>query len=123
MALRRLWKENSSPRGHIAGKLVERSLALFADRGANHRVVWQGPWTVVSYDDGTANLVHYKTPVLTFDLRTRRIIFVITADQLQAIDKRFGFTSDQTGINSALIALGSSQRFTQAYRPRRYRDR
>jgi hypothetical protein len=123
----------SAPSRHIAGKLVAR---LLADPRAGRRdgpvnYLKSGPWRVESKQDEVPgryflqSLWHYSTEMLrwSYDFTSGQVTIIGTWTG-------HGSVSDQTGVNSALWALGSSLRYSRDQRgggprinPRRRRRR
>lgn len=88
----------SSVHTHIAGKLVRR----FFETGRGGQ---RGPWWVKAIG-AQAILGHYATEMLAFDLR----------GNVTVLSVGHGSVSDQSGINAALWALGSSMRYSRDIR-------
>ena len=102
----------SAPGSHIVGQLVKKALTLSRNRYKS------GPWEVVStghnlggtYDRVWAHMTlhHYGTKMLEWNYypAAKRVEMLGTWTGI-------GSTSDQTGVNSALMALGSPLRYSR----------
>lgn len=98
----------SAPSGHVAGTLVRQLLTL------RRRAYKRGAWTAVNltWDSGADShvmqLVHYDTTMLEWTYHWKSDAIRITGTWTGR-----GSTSDQTGVNSALRALGSDLYYTR----------